>query len=307
MIERANDRRRPLKRVVAGFIVCGTIVVAALSLLGNPIGWADEADAKNHSEPAPAKTPAVDLLLRMIDEQPDLKILLLDRNGAAKQDLAAKADKHPRVDFLPPPSPGEQEILTALNEHQQLEFVEQPLSDVVAALRDAFNIEILLDDKALDDAAMSGDKPITLPKMKKTSLKSILFKLRKRHGLYYLIEDDALTLTTKEVAEAEENLILRVYPVGDLLEQGDFDSLMNLITETVSNDSWEKGGGVGEGKMEPSRAAQCLAISQTQDEHDKVLRLLNALRAAHEMAGPPLPPAKEKPAPKAKPVPGGMF
>lgn len=303
----SNDRRGQWNRAAAGLVVWGIIVVVVLQLVTGPVGRAEEAEAKKSADKATGKSQAVDLLLRMIDEQPDLKILLLDRNGEAKQKPALAADDRPRVEVLPPPDAGEQEILAALNERQQIEFVEQPLSDVVAALRDAFDVEILLDDKALDDAAMSGDTPITLASMKKSSLKSILSLLRKRYGLYYLIDEDALTLTTREVAESEENLVLRVYPVGDLLEQGDFDSLVNLITETVAKDSWEQGGGVGNGKMAPSRAAKSLAISHTQHVHDKVLRLLKALRAAHEMAGPPLPSAKQAPAPRKQPGTGGMF
>ena len=64
---------------------------------------------------------------------------------------------------------------------------------------------------------MSGDTPITLPRIKGMAFHSVLSLLRKKYGLYYLVQDDMMLWTTKEVAESEENLVRKVYPVGDLV------------------------------------------------------------------------------------------
>lgn len=56
----------------------------------------------------------------------------------------------------------------------------------------------------------------------------------------------------------------------------DFDTLINLITNTVSPDSWEENG--GNGAMEPYPANLSLVISTTQEVHEEVAALLEQLR-----------------------------
>ena len=114
-------------------------------------------------------------------------------------------------------TPAEKKIRDSLGEPTSIEFVEEPLADVVNDLKDLHDIEIQLDDKALDDAGVPRDTPITLPRIKGISFRSVLGLLRKKYGLYYLIQDDMLLITSKDVAESEDNLVRKVYPVGDLV------------------------------------------------------------------------------------------
>ena len=163
-----------------------------------------------------------------------------------------------------------------------VEFVEEPLQDVVNDLKNLLGIEVQLDDRALDDAAMSGDTPITLPQIKGMAFRSVLSLLRKRYGLYSLIQDEMMLLTTKEVAEAQENLVLRVYPISDLVGQDDMQPLVCLVKQCVEKDSWY--GAVGKAQIVPSKLARTLVIVQTQPNQDKVLQLLRALRDARAVS-----------------------
>ena len=193
------------------------------------------------------------------------------------------------AEFYPTPTLAEQAIDAALDSPGDFYFVDTPLQRIVDELNAKSDLRVRLNLKALDDAALSPNTPLTWY-CENTTLRGALQILASQHGIYWLAVRNEIVLTTKEVSEAEENLILRVYPVGDLVGDN-FAPLMDVIMECVAKDSWEEGGGVGKGKMEPSRVAKALVISQTQEVHDKVLRLLRAARA-HRVSGKPLPPPK---------------
>jgi hypothetical protein len=198
------------------------------------------------------------------------------------EDLPPAQSESP-VEFLPQPTSVEATILLALDRPTTFEFVQKPLQDVINDLKDLHDIEIRLDDKALVDAGIAMDMPITLSRMNGIRFKTVLELLRRQYGLYHLIQDEMLLLTSKEVAEAEENMIIRVYPVADLIDQAGFNSLIELITETVHKDSWEDCG-TGKGKIEPSSTSKSLVIAQTRHIHDQVLQLLRSLRSARRLA-----------------------
>ncbi len=221
---------------VAMGLVWAVVIFAVVELAHSPAGRADEPDAP--------------------------------QNGA-------KGSSGP-PEFFPLPSRGEQEIMAVLDKPISVEFVEESLQDVVNDLKNLLGIEVQLDDRALDDAAMSGDTPITLPQIKGMAFRSVLSLLRKRYGLYSLIQDEMMLLTTKEVAEAQENLVLRVYPISDLVGQDDMQPLVCLVKQCVEKDSWY--GAVGKGQIVPSKLARTLVIVQTQPNQDKVLQLLRLAR-----------------------------
>ena len=52
-------------------------------------------------------------------------------------------------------------IRKALDEPTNIEFVDAPLQDVVDYLKDLHNIEIQIDTKALEDASIGPDTPVT--------------------------------------------------------------------------------------------------------------------------------------------------
>jgi hypothetical protein len=65
-------------------------------------------------------------------------------------------------------------------------------------------------------------------------------------------------------------------PVGTAF---DFDSLIDLITSTVNPTNWDSVGGPGSIAPFESGAAPLLILSQTQDTHQKVEKLLGDIRA----------------------------
>ncbi len=190
------------------------------------------------------------------------------------------APKEPDVEFFPKPSTSEEKILAALEQPTELSFHQTPLQAAVDFLKDKYAIEIQIDDKALADNTMSADTPVTC-NVRGVSLRSGLRLLVSQADLAFLIHDEVLLVTTKEVAESL--LAIRTYPVADLTPGDDYDSLINAITTAVVPQAWDEVGGPG--SVSSVLASKSLVISQTQDVQDKVLQLLRSLRAARKAGG----------------------
>ena len=129
------------------------------------------------------------------------------------QMLTERRKKYKAVD-LAKDSPAEAKIAAALTEKTELDFTDQPLSDVIEYLKAKHEIEIQLDSKALADAGVGSDTPVTR-NIKGITLRSALRLLLGELDLTYVIRDEVLMITTK--TEAENILSTRVYPVADLV------------------------------------------------------------------------------------------
>ncbi|MBA4107711.1 MAG: hypothetical protein C0485_18415, partial [Pirellula sp.] len=113
----------------------------------------------------------------------------------------------------------ERRIYSALRQplRAPLDFVAQPLSDVVSVLAEDFSIPIVIDTTALDAVASSPDVEVNF-QISNVTLKSALELMLKSVGegdLTYVVDNEVLMITTQE--EAEKRLQVRVYPVADLV------------------------------------------------------------------------------------------
>ena len=124
-----------------------------------------------------------------------------------------RKERYSSVD-LAKPGPQERKIAEELKKPTQLEFIETPLQDVIDYLKNYHGIEIQLDKKALDQANVGTDTPIT-KNLKGISLRSALRLMLKELDLTYVIQDEVLLITTPE--NADSRLITKVYPVADLV------------------------------------------------------------------------------------------
>ncbi|MBM4094015.1 MAG: VWA domain-containing protein, partial [Planctomycetes bacterium] len=126
--------------------------------------------------------------------------------------LSEEREKYKSMDLLGSGTK-EKRIYDALLEETILEFDEAPLSEVVDYLKTARNIPIVIDKRALDDVGLGTDTPVTIS-LAGITLRSALKIMLKELDLTYVIRDEVLKITTPE--EAENELITKVYPVGDL-------------------------------------------------------------------------------------------
>jgi tetratricopeptide (TPR) repeat protein len=154
-------------------------------------------------------------------------------SAARWKQITEDRKKYKSVDLANPGS-AEQKIYDALDGTvQNLNFTETPLRDVIAQLKDSQGIPIQLDMKALEDAGIDLDTPVTKD-LSGISLRSALRLLLGDIDLTYLIKDEVLLITTKE--KAGENLVIKVYPVADLVLPVNPSSGLN---------PFQSGGGLG--------------------------------------------------------------
>jgi len=132
------------------------------------------------------------------------------------QQLTESRKKWKSVD-LHQSSPNERRIYEALETTTNMEFPANPLKDVVDYLAEIHKIPILLDEQTLQDAGVGPDQEISLviSGIKLRSALKILLQSVAGVELDYVIDNEVMTITTKE--KAEEALQTRVYPVADLV------------------------------------------------------------------------------------------
>ncbi len=181
--------------------------------------------------------------------------------------------------------PAEEKIEKALSEPARMEFIETPLQDVVEFLKDHHGIEIQLDRKALDNAAIGSDTPITR-NIHGISFKNGLRLMLREMDLDTVIENEVLLITTTEVAESK--METRVYDLRSL--QGiQPETLVATIQKCVTPEIWSET--VVDGKAISPRAAVdslaggLLVVTHNQRGHEQVVDLLGQLLRATNTGG----------------------
>ena len=171
----------------------------------------------------------------------------------------------------------EDRIRKILEEVTVSDFFELPLDEAMRFFVEQHDVPILLDNRALRNAGVSTETPVTL-QIEGVTLRSALRLILRDLELTYLIDDEVMVVTTPEVSEQLPST--RIYPVCDLIETGDvvgtadYGTLIRVITRTISPDSWEETGGTG--RIEAGFG--CVTITQTQEVHNEIEDLLTALR-----------------------------
>jgi len=131
------------------------------------------------------------------------------------REITKAREKYKSVDLANPGS-SEKRLYDALDQTvEDLNFQETPLRDVINQLKDKFDIPILADKRAFEDAGLDLDTTVVTQSVSGVSVRSALRLILGDIDLTYLIKDEVMLITTKE--KAAENLVIKVYPVGDLV------------------------------------------------------------------------------------------
>ena len=149
------------------------------------------------------------------------------------REITKNREKYKSVDLANPGST-EKRLYDALDQTvDELDFQETPLRDVINQLKDKYDIPILADKRAFEDAGLDLDTTVVTQNVSGISLRSALRLILGDIDLTYLIKDEVMLITTKD--KAAENLVIKVYPVGDLV--------MPLSSGGVN--PFQTGGGMG--------------------------------------------------------------
>jgi hypothetical protein len=210
---------------------------------------------------------------------------------------------------------------------RSMSFKDTPLRQVLHDLQGLTGINIVPDEPALNEAGIRLDRPITI-KLEGVSLKAALDLILHQADLTYTVKDGVLVVTTKQHARGK--LMTKLYPVLDLVlpakaetpakntncgnacavsnvpadrpasEETPEDALINVITRTITPQSWCWAG--GEGTVDYFPLSRSLVVTQTPDVQEQVAEFLSALRRINEACAPtPVPP------PPAPPIGPGFY
>lgn len=166
-----------------------------------------------------------------------------------------------------------------------LDFVETPLSTVVRAIAEEYEIPFMFDTNALESIAQSPDVEVSIT-ISNVSVRSALDLLMKGlNDVTYVIDHEVLMITSED--EAQMRLEVRVYRVDDLIafepveallaSEADYERLVEIVVASVDNESWVRNG-TGEGEIH-AFAPGMLVVSQTRRVHEQVGKLLATLRS----------------------------
>ena len=164
-------------------------------------------------------------------------------------------------------------------------FEETPLEDVLASISRTTGLPIRVDAETLDDASIYIETPVHFA-VPGVSLRSALTMMLDPIDLTWVIRDGSVLVTTPE--KASELLVLKVYPVQDLVAAADptnpravdYQPIIETIKKSIGSSLWEDVGGPGAiGKFTTPGS---LVVSQTFAAHEKTALLLAALRKARD-------------------------
>lgn len=163
-----------------------------------------------------------------------------------------------------------------------------PLGDVIDFLRDVTGANVFVNWKALEDARIDRNTPVTVRLRDVTFAKALDGVLKSVGGratkLGYTIDDGVISISTAD--DLARNTFTRVYDVRDLMraagggdtKQADAEreaAVVKLLTDTIDPASWrEHGGELGSARYLNGQ----LIVTQSEDNHKAVVNLLRQTR-----------------------------
>jgi len=194
-------------------------------------------------------------------------------------------------------------------------FDRTPLKEVVAWFRTAGDLNIMLDESAIEEEGVTGTRPVTL-ELNEVAIHSALRLLLEPLNLGITIDEESSVVIVTSKLRMQGRLVAAAYPVADLVipipksvvvklsddgtytlqstaqtdfdgvrqvsgivqdhPQIDLDSIGELITTVVEPDSWREVGGMG--MLRSNETTLSLVIRQTQAVHREISGLLDQLR-----------------------------
>jgi hypothetical protein len=158
-----------------------------------------------------------------------------------------------------------------------LEYDGDSLEEVVSEMSAEYGVPIQIDMRALADAGLGAEEPVTI-NLHGVTFKAALNHMLKQLNLTHVIRHEVLLITTS--VEAEEHLKICLYDVRDLIDgpkdTGGLGALIDVIPATVAPETWGATG-EGAGSIRPLLPG-LLIVSQTSAVHEEVREMLAAIR-----------------------------
>jgi serpin B len=171
----------------------------------------------------------------------------------------------------------------SLRERRAFTWNNARLGDVAKELSEILAAPVRLDTRALEDAGLDADTPVTLTGAPTTIRRAINLALEPI-GLASYVDEGELVITTKE--KSDERLIVRVYDVSDLvlidldnpLTGANYGPLIDSLQSTVAPETWDTVGGQGAIRPFNAPGIEAILVGQTEPVHEEVDLLLMQIR-----------------------------
>ncbi len=158
---------------------------------------------------------------------------------SVKQDGAAKL-QHPGVPFrVPAGLTAEERIFHILKQPSEVHSIGAKLKDVCEDISLRHKLPLIFDTKAMKEANISTSAQVVMS-LKGVELRNALRFLLCHHGLSYIVRDEMLVITTKEIADAYTYQRVYVLP-GEFAAKS--DRVIEVLRKTLIPNTWATNGG----------------------------------------------------------------
>ncbi len=188
----------------------------------------------------------------------------------------------------------EGEIESKLHTNVTLNFTDAPLQQIIDDIRGLTDINIYVDQPALDQEGVSMERPVSV-KLENVSLKSALNLTLKQVHLTYIIKDGVVQITSESArgrmgpspirsaiwSSRFQAWLTRLRSPAASTTSAPEERLIKLLTSTVEPRSWSDMGGAGTIDYHP--LTKSLVINQAPDIQEQILDTLNSLRRQNNL------------------------
>lgn len=176
-------------------------------------------------------------------------------------------------------------LRAALAQHHGFNWNETPLGEVAKELAEVLGAPVRLDRRALEDAGLDADTPLTAT-MHPMPIRKAVHRALEIIDLASYVDEGTLVITTKE--KSDERLIVRVHDVTDLVVKDlddplagtNYQSLFEVIHSVIAPETWDVVGGQAALRPFSGPGIEAVVVSQTEPIHDEIEVLLIKLRRA---------------------------
>ena len=171
-------------------------------------------------------------------------------------------------------------IESELSATTQFDYLDLALRDAIRDIAVRHDLPIVFDAGSLEDVGIDSSTPVTLT-LKRTTLRSALRLLLRDLDLTYVIRNEVLMITTRDVAMSQ--LSTRFYRASEAIPtREDMESITVLLMESVAPESWDSVGGAGHAAYLPSLSAW--AVTQQDDVFPEIDGFFAAILRLSEQA-----------------------
>lgn len=264
---------RSIRIALTGITVCSLVLVDRHARAADPADPAGprppvaSAVEPPQPPPHPAPSPPSPPRMRVVHPQVSDSLLAREYRALPVGSAAVARSREARI----------RESLDEDLPETGWSFMETPLRDVVAQIKDGMGLPVVIDMQALEDAGIDLETPVTLDTSAVT-VRSALRRILDPLDLTWMIRDETLLVTTRETAAGR--LTVRLYPppcgYGFDVDADSLEALVDVLQNMTGDYSaWSDFG--GHGTVRPKPDGSVLVVAQTEEMHDEIEALLRSL------------------------------